>query len=79
MEIQSVYFDQETQQVTVTALVEDMVLTYPGSYYDPPEYGPALCETTFSAEDCEINIEDDDELAEFLYDAEWEIIEEWFN
>ena len=55
MEIQSVYFDQETQQVTVTAIVEDMVLTYSGSYYDPPEYGPALCETTFSSKDCEIN------------------------
>ena len=79
MEIQSVYFDQETQQVTVTAIVEDMVLTYSGSYYDPPEYGPALCETTFSIEDCEINIEDDNELAEFLYDSEWEIIEEWLN
>jgi hypothetical protein len=60
----------------VTAIVEDMVLTHSATYYDPPEYGPALCETTFSIEDCDINIRDDRQLTEFLYDAEWEIIEE---
>jgi len=76
MEIQSVYFNEETKLVTVTAIVEDMVLTHQQTYYDPPEYGPALCETSFSLEDYDVNIEDEEELHEFLYDSEWEIVEQ---
>ena len=39
--------------LVVEAVVDQMVLTRPGSYYDPPEWGPALCRGTmyFSGED----------------------------
>jgi len=77
MEIQKVYFNEETKQVTVTALVEDMVLTHSQTYYDPPEYGPAICETTFDLDDADVNLDDEEELVSYLYDADWNIVDDY--
>ena len=38
---------QEDDLVSVRAVVEDVIQTYSQTYYDPPEYGPALCESSF--------------------------------
>jgi hypothetical protein len=57
----------------VTAIVEDAVQTYSQTYYDPAEYGPAVCEASFSVDDDEILPDNDYELIEYLekLDLEW--------
>ena len=63
------------KEVTVTAVVDDVVLTYAGSLYDPPEYGPALCMTTFDT-DC-VDVNDEKELQKFLESVDyWEVVDE---
>ena len=73
--IESISFDGT--YATVTAVVEDVVLTYAGSYYDPPEYGPALCSSTFELEEDETLPTDDDELLKYIRsrDLDWEVME----
>jgi hypothetical protein len=69
--IESIYQDDGT--IYVTAMVEDAVQTYGQTYYDPAEYGPALCEASFSVDDDEILPDNDYELIEYLekLDLEW--------
>ena len=57
----------------MTAIVEDAVQTYSQTYYDPAEYGPAVCEASFSVDDDEILPDNDYELIEYLekLDLEW--------
>jgi hypothetical protein len=75
IQVENISIDEAKQEVTVSAVIEDVVLTYAGSHYDPPEYGPALCTTTFSA-DC-VNVNDEKELQKFLETVDyWEVIDD---
>lgn len=73
LSIESIYCEDDT--VYVTAVVEDVV-EIPATYYDPPEYGPALCESSFTLDD-EVLPEDEKELIELLenYDLEWSLVD----
>jgi hypothetical protein len=64
--------------VTVTAVIEDVVLTYAGSYYDPPEYGPARCSSTFELGEDETLPTDENELLKYIEsrDLYWEVMED---
>jgi hypothetical protein len=74
IEIENISVNNELQEMTVTAVVDNVVLTYEGSYYDPPEYGPALCTATIGI-DC-VDVNDKVKLQEYLEaDAEWEVID----
>jgi hypothetical protein len=73
--IESIYQDDGT--IYVTAMVEDAVQTYGQTYYDPAEYGPAVCEASFSVDDDEILPDNDYELIEYLekLDLEWNLVD----
>lgn len=74
--IESIHLNEEGV-VYVSAVVEDMVLTYPQTLYDPPEYGPALCEAEFSVDESEIVPDNEQELIDYLenLDLEWVLID----
>lgn len=75
IQIENISIDETKQEVTVSAMVDDVVLTYGGSLYDPPEYGPARCMTTFSV-DC-VDVNNEKELQKFLEDVDyWEVVDE---
>ena len=73
--IETIYQDNGT--IYVTAMVEDVVQIYSQTYYDPAEYGPALCEASFSVDDDEILPDSDCELIEYLekLDLEWNLVD----
>ncbi len=62
-------------EITVRAVIEDVVLMHNQTLYDPPEYGPAVCTGTFTLEEGEELPEDEDELVQFIenLDLNWEI------
>ena len=66
---------QHENEVSVSAIIEDAVLTMGQTLYDPPEYGPALCNASFTLDDGEELPIDDDEMIKFIegLDLEWEI------
>ncbi len=68
--------DKNGDEVTVEAVIEDMVVLYASTYRDPAEYGPALCSTTFSLEENEILPRDEDQLIAYLesMNLEWQVI-----
>lgn len=74
LSIESIYCENEI--VYVTAVVDDIV-EVPATYYDPPEYGPALCETSFSLYEDDVLPEDEDDLIKMLenYDLEWILVD----
>ena len=74
LSIESIYCEDDT--VYVTAVVDDMVQVYAQTYYEPAEYGPALCESSFTLDD-EVLPEDEKELIELLenYDLEWSLVD----
>jgi hypothetical protein len=75
IQIETISINETEQEVTVTAVVEDAVLVYPQTQYDPAEYGPALCMTTFSIDSVDVNNEK--ELQEFLETVDyWEIVDD---
>jgi hypothetical protein len=67
---------KQDDRVTVTAVVEDSKLVYSATKFDPPEYGPGLCESSFYLDDDEILPEDEDELIDYLekLDLTWELV-----
>lgn len=70
--------DIDDDKVFVRAVVEDMMLIYPQSLYDPPEYGAALCESSFTFDQEEIlPLDNERELIELLedLDLDWEIVD----
>jgi hypothetical protein len=73
--IESISFDGT--YATVTAVVENVVLTYAGSYFDPPEYGPAVCSSTFELGEDETLPTDENELLKYIEsrDLYWEVME----
>jgi len=74
LSIESIY--QEDGNVYVSAVVEDAVQVYAQTYYEPAEYGPALCEASFSVDD-DILPDNDYELIEYLenLDLTWEMVD----
>ena len=67
---------QEDDLVSVRAVVEDAIQTYSQTYYDPPEYGPALCESSFYLDEEEILPKDEEQLLNYLnsLDIFWEVL-----
>jgi hypothetical protein len=63
--------------VTVTAVVDEMVLTHQQTTFDPPEYGPALCRGTFYLSDEDLIPATDAELRRLFYDRidDWEVLD----
>mgnify|MGYP006282526839 FL=1 len=63
--------------VTVTAVVEDMRLLYRATYHDPEEWAPALCTTTFQLDDDEQIPTDEDGFCCYLHhrDLEWQLVD----
>lgn len=63
--IESIFVDAD-RTVFVSAVVEDVVQIYAQTYYDPAEYGAALCEASFYLEEDEELPEDEDELKTYI-------------
>lgn len=74
--IESIFVD-DCRTVYVSAVVDETVLTYAQTLYDPPEYGPALCEASFTLEDDEVLPEDENDLLQFIerLDLEWNLVD----
>lgn len=72
-------YDDDYKQFLIRAIVEDMALEQRGDYFNPPEYGPALCESRFLLEKEELLPHDDNNLMEFLdsLDLDWEIVNDY--
>ena len=63
--------------VTVTAVVEDMRLLYRATYYEPEEWAPALCSTTFQLDPGEQIPLDEDGFCSYLdqRDLYWQLVD----
>lgn len=70
-------FQQNKNQIYVRAIVEDMIEIYPATQYDPPEYGPSLCESNFELDEDELLPEGEDALIDYLNELnlDWKIID----
>jgi hypothetical protein len=69
---------QKTEnEVFVRAIVEDMVQVFPATLYDPPEYGPAVCEATFELDEDELLPINEDALVDYLnqLDLDWQMVD----
>jgi hypothetical protein len=72
---------QENGKFHVTAVIDEIVQTHPQTQYEPAEYGPALCETSFTIDDEELRSlvfpENDDEIIKFLEELDlfWNVID----
>jgi hypothetical protein len=73
--------EQTENEIYVQAVVEDMVQIYAQTYYEPAEYGPALCEASFSLSDDEVLPVNEDEIIDYLesLELEWKIIKDDFE
>ena len=75
----SIIYETKTEgkSLYVKAVVEDMICVFSGNRYDPPEYGPAICETTVELESDDVVPTNDDDLIDFLEDrnVNWKVIE----
>jgi hypothetical protein len=67
---------QEDDLVSVRAVVENAVQIYSQTYYEPAEYGPALCESSFYLDEDEILPKDEEQLLNYLnsLDVFWEVL-----
>jgi hypothetical protein len=67
---------QENDLVFVKAVIEDAVQTYSQTYYEPPEYGPALCESSFYLDEDEELPENEEQLLNYLnsLSLDWEVL-----
>lgn len=73
-------FQKDENKVFVRAVIEDMVLLYPQSHIDPPEYGSALCEVSFKLDEDEILPQNEKELIDYLdfLDLDWKVLtDDW--
>ena len=73
IQIEDVSFDSDTNQVTVIAVLDDVVQVRSASWFDPPEYGAARCETSFEIDD-DVNYNDHSELKDYLQFADWNVL-----
>jgi len=62
--------------VTVTAVVDEMRLIRKSTYLDPDEYAPALCRTSFELDEGEQIPLDEDGFCDYLakLDPDWELL-----
>jgi hypothetical protein len=74
MEITNVFVNDRSGEVTVNAVLEDVVLVHPQTLVDPPEYGPAVCVTSFFKEDVDFDVYNRDDLKDYLENADWEVL-----
>jgi hypothetical protein len=67
---------QEDDLVFIRAVVEDVVQTYSQTYYEPAEYGPALCEASFYLDEDGELPKIEEQLLEYLnsLDISWEVL-----
>ena len=67
---------QEDDLVFIRAVVEDVVQTYSQTYYEPAEYGPALCEASFYLDEDDELPKIEEKLLEYLnsLDISWEVL-----
>jgi hypothetical protein len=74
--IESVH-QSEDGNIFVSAIIEDAVQTHAPTLYDPPEYGPALCEACFILEEDEILPDNEHELLQFIegLDLTWDLVD----
>ena len=63
--------------VTVTAIVEDSILVHDQTLYDPPEFGPGLCEASFELDEEEMLPDNEYDLIQYLekLDLDWILID----
>lgn len=63
--------------VTVTAIIEDSILVYEQTLYDPPEFGPGLCEASFELDEEEMLPDNEHDLIEYFekLDLDWILID----
>ena len=54
------------ERVGVLALVDDAVVAWPQTFFEPEEYGPALCRGSFDLDTDEVVPEDYEQLREFI-------------
>ena len=73
MEIRDVALN-ETGEVTVTALVDNMKLVRSATWDEPEEYAPGLCISSFFLEDVDFTLEDTDALENYLYTINWDLL-----
>ena len=78
IQIEDVSFDSDTNQVTVTAVLDDVVQVRSASWFDPPEYGAARCETSFEIDD-DVNYNDHSELEDYLQVADWNVVRDTYD
>jgi len=62
--------------VTVTAVVDEMRLIRKSTYLDPDEYAPALCRTSFELDEGEQIPLDEDGFCDYLalLNPDWELL-----
>jgi len=70
-------FQQQGTNVTVTAVVEDMRLLYRATRYEPDEWAPALCSTSFELDPGESIPTDEDDFCSYLdqLDLHWQLVD----
>jgi len=54
------------ERVDVVAVVDDAVVAWPQTFFEPEEYGPALCRGSFDLDTDEVIPEDYEQLREFI-------------
>lgn len=66
----------ENNHVTVTAMVEDACLIFHSTYFEPEEYCPGLCQTSFNLADDEQIPTDEDGFIQYLdtLNLDWQLI-----
>ena len=78
--IRDVHLNERSGEVTVTALVEDMVQVRCSTWNEPAEYGAAVCVTSFFQEDIDFDLGNIDALEDYLRDAEWNmLVQDYFD
>ena len=75
LNIETIYSDEDV--IYVCAVVDDVVQTYAQTYDEPAEYGPALCEASFTLDEDEILPDNEQELIQFLdnLDLDWKVVD----
>jgi hypothetical protein len=67
----------EDDLVNVIAVVEDSIVTFKATYFDPEELGSGLCSARFCLDEDETLPTDENELLKFIdsLDLEWNLID----
>ena len=73
LEIDSVTFEDGGRRIVVDAVIDDAVLVRSQSYFEPAEWGPALCRGSFELHDEDLIPATDAELRNLLSER----IDDW--